>query len=139
MKSLLTGLAILGLLAACSSKTKTAETTTPAPTTATPATTAPVKAEATSTIADKKSAKKAKIATETAATSAKVEGKLTCTAGNEVRTLEVKASEGKACEVIYTKAGESKSIATAITDTAYCDSVTQKVSKNLEAAGYKCE
>lgn len=148
MKSLLTGLAIIGLFAACSSKTKTAETTstTPAVTTTAAAPTAATTTTATTaktekkTKADKKAKSAAKAATtETAAATTKAEGKVTCTTGKETRTLEVKKADGKACEVIYTKAGEAKSIASAIADTAHCEAVTQKVSKNLEAAGYKCE
>ena len=66
-------------------------------------------------------------------------GKVTCSHGNEVRTIEVAPAEGKACEVIYTKAGEAKSVASAITDNSFCESVSQKISKHLEDAGYKCE
>ncbi|MBN8536635.1 MAG: hypothetical protein J0M15_06250 [Deltaproteobacteria bacterium] len=155
----LLGMIALSFMSACSSTPKTtaaAETkaTTPAPeVTAKTETKAPEKMAApTASAPSKKSSKsKAKVAKASAAPTAPAtpsekttagsegQGKVTCKSGSEVRTLEVKAGGQKACEVLYTKSGESKSIASAISDTAFCNNVTQKVSKNLQAAGYKCE
>ncbi len=155
----LLGLIALSFMSACSSTPKTpaaAETkaATPAPeVTAKTETKAPEKmaGPTTSTPSKKLSKSKAKAAKATSTlavpaapadktlAASEGQGKVTCTSGSEVRTLEVKAGGQKACEVLYTKSGESKSIASAISDTAFCNSVTQKVSKNLQAAGYKCE
>ena len=63
---------------------------------------------------------------------------LPCTNGSDVRTVEVK-STGGGCELIYTKHGEAKSIATAKNGIEYCAGVSQKLAKNLNTAGFVCK
>lgn len=83
--------------------------------------------------AEEKAAEKA---TEKAATGGGT--KQTCTHGKDIRVLELKeAAQG--CELVYTKAGEAKTIATAKNEKAYCEGVSQKVSKKLQDSGFTCE
>lgn len=64
---------------------------------------------------------------------------LTCTAGSDVRVLEIKPVDGKGCELQYTKNGKTKTVANANFDLKYCESVQTRISKKLEAAGFDCQ
>ena len=77
------------------------------------------------------SADKANVATTTL-------GALTCTHGSDSRSIEIK-SPGAGCELMYTKNGDAKSIATAKNGTTYCAGVSEKLAKNLSAAGFSCK
>lgn len=122
--------------ASCASKNTTSTSSPTATTTASaPAANTPA---ATTTPLTKTNSKNSKQSSAAAVASASA-SKLTCTSGKEVRTLEIKSETGKACDLIYTKGGESKSLASAKSDTAYCQKIIEKVSKNLSSAGYKCE
>lgn len=63
---------------------------------------------------------------------------MTCTSGADTRSLAV-SSSGTGCELMYTKNGEAKSIATAVNESAYCVGVSEKIAKNLTAAGFSCK
>lgn len=145
MKSLFSVLVVALALTACSSKEKKAE----APAAATPApavTAAPVAAPTTTpeTKVDKKAKKqkKAKAAAESATTgetaAATTAGTVTCKMGGATRTIEVKDME-KGCEVLYSKDGEAKSVASAKSDKAHCQGVKAKIEKNLTASGFTCQ
>lgn len=63
---------------------------------------------------------------------------LTCVHGTDSRIVEVKTS-GAGCELVYTKNGEAKTVATAKNGTSYCASISEKLAKNLSAAGFSCK
>ncbi|HAG91356.1 MAG TPA: hypothetical protein DCL41_05765 [Bdellovibrionales bacterium] len=69
---------------------------------------------------------------------AKMDGETQCKLGGDVRTIGVKAVDN-GCEVIYTKFGESNSIASGSKGSEHCVNVVSKVKDNLENAGFKCE
>lgn len=75
--------------------------------------------------------------------SAKVEGaaaeKITCTSGGDVRTLEMSSGDGKVCRLNYTKTGETKEVASGVSDTSKCNEIRDRIKGNLEGAGFKCE
>jgi len=65
---------------------------------------------------------------------------ITCVSGADKRVLEVTQNvEGKACKTKYTKGGETSTIAEANAEPGYCATVADKVKKNLETSGFKCE
>ena len=82
----------------------------------------------------KKNFKKAKISKDSSPQSV-----LTCTAGSDVRVLEIKPVDTKGCELQYTKNGNTKTVANANFDLSYCESVQTRISKKLEAAGFDCQ
>lgn len=109
-------------ITACSSDSKKTETPKAAD----------VKASTTTT---KAVAPKAEATVASATASA---GVITCTQGSDSRSIELKTA-GAVCELMYTKNGEAKSIATAKNGTEYCAGVSDKVVKNLSAAGFSCK
>lgn len=64
--------------------------------------------------------------------------KITCKSGNDERVLENEVSASK-CELRYTKFGQTSTAATGTSDLAHCGRVMDKMKKNLESAGFKCE
>lgn len=145
MKSLLVlSIAIALSTAACSSKPKVEEAAkpaTPAVTAAAPAATTPAAPEKATAKKGKKSKKEKVAAAESAdkaTATASATGTLTCTKGSDVRTVEVKAKDN-GCEVVYTKNGEAKSVASAVSGMSHCETVSQKISNNLSAAGMTCK
>lgn len=76
-----------------------------------------------------------------AKTDSKVKGakKVTCSAGDNVRTLENSFSDGGGCEVLYTKNGETNAVASASNELDYCQEVVDRIAGKLEGAGFKCE
>ncbi|MEK6627321.1 MAG: hypothetical protein AABY53_01745 [Bdellovibrionota bacterium] len=128
MKSLfsLVAVAVASLLTlsitACSSGSKKA---------ATPAVTA---TQTTKTTTEKTEAKTMSAPT----TGANTSGAMTCTNGSDVRRLDI-TNVDAGCELMYTKHGEAKSVATAKNESSYCDGVSQKIAKNLSAAGFNCK
>ena len=81
----------------------------------------------------KKTKKMKDTKTMKASASAKV-----CSLAGDKRMIEVKKVD-KGCEVFYSKNGENKSIASAQNDLGYCDSIQDRVTSKLTAAGFKCE
>lgn len=89
----------------------------------------------------KSSANTAKQKTSSAATSAvsEVIESITCSYNNDKRKISsVKLANG-GCEVHYDKFGEKKVVATANFDLGYCSQMANKVSNNLEEAGFTCK
>ena len=132
-------------VAACSTKSKTAEPKkeASAPQTTATAPSAPTPEASTKKITATKKAKAAKksVETDTAATAnanSTSAGTITCKSGADTRTLEVKGVNG-GCELVYTKMSEAKSIATANSGNEHCTSVSDKVRNNLTTAGFTCE
>jgi len=78
---------------------------------------------------------KAKSEMENAANSDAVR---TCSLKKDVRKIEV-VEAGKGCEVMYTKFGETKSIATSALGMAHCNSTSEKIAVNLAEAGFSCK
>ena len=78
-------------------------------------------------------------ANEAAASASPEDKRVTCTNGNDIRVLEIEAVEGKGCEVIYTKNGNSKSVAKAGKGTEHCEKTVEKMTDKLESGGFKCE
>jgi hypothetical protein len=131
--------AVLALtFTACSSKDKKTEApkaaapavaATPTPAPAAPAVTTGKAAKA------GKKAKKAAAAASSEATAAA--GAVTCTKGSDSRTIEAKA-QGNGCELVYTKNGEAKSVATARSGMDYCQAAATKLQTTLSNAGMSC-
>lgn len=65
-------------------------------------------------------------------------GDVTCTSGKDSRTIGVKAVDA-GCEVVYTKFGETSSVASASSGSEHCANVVSKIKDNLSNAGFKCE
>jgi hypothetical protein len=62
----------------------------------------------------------------------------TCTQNADVRTLEIKKTEAGGCDLLYTKFGTEKSVASSA-GKKYCAEVREKISANLTRSGFKCE
>ncbi len=67
------------------------------------------------------------------------EGKTTCKNGGDERTLEMTSGDGKVCRLVYTKAGESKEVASGTSENSKCVEIHDRIKGNLEGAGFKCE
>lgn len=65
-------------------------------------------------------------------------GGFICALGGDERKLAVKSTPSGGCEVLYTKAGNTTSIAHADHETGYCEKALEKTKANLEKAGYNC-
>jgi len=83
---------------------------------------------------EKKKAEKAK----PAALGEAPTGGYLCTSGGDERKLALKSTPSGGCEVLYTKAGNTTSIAHADHETSYCEKTLEKTKANLEKAGYNC-
>lgn len=90
-----------------------------------------------STTATKKADKATAPAAAPAATSASANA-TTCTHGADIRSLAL-SSSGTGCELTYTKNGDAKSIASAKNESTFCAGVSEKIVKNLTAAGFSCK
>ncbi len=100
---------------------------------------AEAKTEATEKV--KEGAKKVEAKAKTMATKAVAETmeSITCKYNNDSRKISsVKFGDG-GCEVHYEKFGEKKVVATAKYDLGYCSQMANKVSNNLEEAGFTCK
>jgi hypothetical protein len=63
--------------------------------------------------------------------------KLSCTRGQETRTLEV-VKKDSGCSLDYTKGGKMKAAASSSHGTQHCVDTQKKIQKKLEQAGFKC-
>ncbi len=127
--NLLAAAVLVLALSACGSKTKKEETATPT----TPAATTPATSSGSEKPADQKMTNKSKKST------IDLDAKeIKCMSGSDERTLANTAKDS-GCELIYTKGGEAKTIATQIIGDAKCVEVMGKVRANLENAGFKCQ
>jgi len=77
--------------------------------------------------------------TEATAAATHPAGATSCKQGADARTIAVEKSAASGCEVRYTKAGETNTIASATSDMNYCQTVADKIKNNLSAAGFSCE
>ena len=75
---------------------------------------------------------------ETAAVSETMET-IMCSYNNDNRKISSVKLAGGGCEVHYEKFGEKKVVATANYDLGYCSQMANKVSNNLEEAGFTCK
>lgn len=140
MKLIITLLAI-ATLSACASK-KTADTPAKTETPATMAAAKPApevkKEEKTAKKSAKKAAKTETAQTAAAKTSEVGTAELNCKAGSDERKLSIQV-KGSGCELNYTKAGETKSIASQINGSEKCEEVMTTVKNKLVAANYVCQ
>ncbi len=65
--------------------------------------------------------------------------KLTCTNGDDVRTISVLDGADGGCGVVYNKNGETKTVAVAKYTKDHCTKVQDKMRANLEAPGFTCQ
>jgi len=132
-------LALLAFMSSCASK-KT--TTAPAPTTA-PAVTQAAETTAPAKKDDKKSNKKSKAKSEKTAAAGtdsteKAATELTCKSGSDERKISI-VTKGSGCELQYTKAGETKSVASQIVGNKKCEDVMNTIKEKLVAAQFTCQ
>jgi hypothetical protein len=127
-------LAALGSLVACSSTPKGTTETTQAPVAASTQKTEAVAPPSSST---KPVAEKSVTAPKTTPSAATDSG-TTCKAGADERTLAINVKEA-GCELVYTKMGETKTIASQIQGNEKCEEVFSKVKENLTKANFSCE
>ncbi len=64
---------------------------------------------------------------------------IVCTYNNDSRKISSVKLDNGGCEVHYDKFGEKKVVATANFDLGYCSQMANKVSNNLEEAGFSCK
>ena len=88
-------------------------------------------------MAKKEPAKKEMVADKGAKTMASGDS-VNCTVGGDSRTIEVR-EDGKGCQVIYTKHGESNSIASGTYGLDHCKKVQDQIKGNLSSAGFTCK
>ncbi len=70
---------------------------------------------------------------------AAVEGSVVnCTSGDDKRSIELRSKDA-GCEVLYTKTGESKSVANETSGSDYCKKTVEKIQANLTTAGFSCK
>lgn len=65
--------------------------------------------------------------------------KITCTNGDDVRTITVLNGETGGCGVVYNKFGVDKTVAVAKNAVDYCSQVQEKIKGNLEGPGFTCQ
>ena len=63
---------------------------------------------------------------------------INCTSSGDERILAV-VPVNQGCELLYTKMGETKTIASASFELSYCEAVQTRISKKLETAGFDCK
>jgi hypothetical protein len=128
-------------MAACASSQKAADSKA-----ATPKTEPTSAAASTETKEKPAVAKKEKKAKEAAkvekkenaaavATATPPAGTTECTSGEDKRTIEIKTTD-KGCEVMYTKQGNTSSVANG--GQQKCEAVVNKIKTNLTGAGFTC-
>ena len=126
-------LTVLAAFVGCTSAKKTeTPAATPTPTAAT------TPAASTDNKMEKADAKK-KMTRPAKTASADANAKeVKCTSGSDERLLAIGAKD-EGCELKYTKAGETKTIATQIVGDGRCVEVMGSVRKNLEGAQFSCQ
>ncbi len=136
MKLVIALLTLTFVTACASKKTEPVKTETPA-TMAAEKPSAPVEVKKAEKHAKKSGAKKT---TEAAPAEKSSVGKaeLTCKSGTEERKLAIQV-KGTGCELMYTKGGETKAIATQMNGSEKCEEVMTSVKEKLVAANYTCQ
>lgn len=84
----------------------------------------------------KTSAPAAAAKTETTTTYAGIMG-VTCKKGEETRVIEIK-QKGEGCEVMYTKGGQTNSVASGRSGNTHCENTLNKMKGKLTSGGYSC-
>ncbi len=67
------------------------------------------------------------------------DSRVTCTRGDDIRTIAILNGDSGGCGVVYNKFGANKTIAVANYQLEYCAKVQDKVRANLEGPGFSCE
>lgn len=63
-----------------------------------------------------------------------------CNLKNDERKIQIKNNTNNGCEVLYTKFGKEKAIASSVKkNNFYCKSILKRVRDNLVKAGFRCE
>lgn len=63
--------------------------------------------------------------------------KVQCTQNNDVRALVIQPLNADSCNLLYTKFGSEKSVASGTTP--YCKKVSEQIRANLTRSGFRCE
>jgi hypothetical protein len=92
-----------------------------------------------STKSDSKQSAKSDSKSDNGAAKATAAGEITCKKKEESRTLRLEALQPKGCNLWYSKHGDKDPMATSKSSAEHCEKVRDKIRKNLETAGYKCE
>lgn len=136
MKLILSAAIMSLFVVACASK-KSAETTV----THEPAPVTPAKVE-TKTKATTKSKKEVVVkevkSVPTHTTKTAAAGDVDCKSGTDERTLAIVA-KGEGCELQYTKAGKTSTVASQSVGNEKCDTVSTNIKEKLIASGYTCQ
>ena len=82
---------------------------------------------------------KSKLKSKASSSATASAGAVVCTHQDDKRSISNIKIEGGGCEVQYVKNGETKIVATAASDQNYCTEVANRISGNLENAGYTCK
>ena len=69
---------------------------------------------------------------------AAAKAQIACVRDSDERLMEIVEAQPKGCSLYYTKGGERSSIASSTNANTHCESVRDRMKKNLEEAGYKC-
>lgn len=80
----------------------------------------------------------AKEKVEKKAAAASTAGTVSCTSGEDKRSIEVRAKDS-GCETAYTKAGNESVVATSNSGTDHCAKVQSRIQENLKTAGFTCQ
>ena len=137
MKLAITLLALTLVTACASKKTEPAKTETPKTMTAEKPAIEVKKEEKRTKKGAKKASDEAAAATP-AAKSAVGTAEVNCKSGTDERKLAIQV-KGSGCELMYTKAGETKAIASQMNGSEKCEEVMTSVKEKLVAANYTCQ
>ncbi len=64
---------------------------------------------------------------------------VTCSKGNDVRTVSNLKRASGGCEVEYVKFGEKNIVASAASDLGHCMKIMERIEGKLKASGYSCQ
>lgn len=131
MNRIIYALIALSLVGCASSRKQ--ETVAPAAT--------PVVEEKAPAKTDKESSKKAAKASKPTSTTNAVAGDgkaLQCANGSDKRSLEIKTTDRKGCELHYSKMDSTQTIATQVEGQEKCVEVQERIKGKLEASGFTC-
>jgi len=63
---------------------------------------------------------------------------VTCQSGDDIRTVRIEPDKGSGCRLLYTRNGNTQTIAHHDNDPAYCGQALEKFTHNLIRANYTC-
>jgi len=64
---------------------------------------------------------------------------VTCAQGNDSRSVKIKTRDDGGCDVMYTKFGVEKSVASGGKGSTHCQKVSEKITSQLTKSGFRCE